>query len=72
MPEFITALHEESAVDMAHGYARSEGRPVCALVSGTMGTQHASMAIYQAFLGQSPIILLIGRDDEHPAVTHGG
>ena len=36
-PEFITALHEESAVDMAHGYARSEGIPVCALIQGTIG-----------------------------------
>ena len=63
MPEFITALHEESAVDMCHGYARSEGRPICALVSGTIGLQHASMAIYQAFLGQSPVIVLIGRED---------
>ncbi len=45
MPEFITALHEESAVDMAHGYARSEGKPVCALIQGTIGLQHASMAI---------------------------
>lgn len=63
MPEFITALHEESAVDMCHGYARSEGKPICALVSGTIGLQHASMAIYQAFLGQSPVIVLIGRED---------
>ena len=63
MPEFITALHEESAVDMAHGYARCEGKPICALVSGTIGLQHASMAIYQAFLGQSPVIVLIGRED---------
>ena len=69
-PEFITALHEESAVDMCHGYARSEGRPICALVSGTIGLQHASMAIYQAFLGQSPVIVLIGRDDLGPRQQH--
>jgi len=69
-PEFITALHEESAVDMCHGYARSEGRPICALVSGTIGLQHASMAIYQAFLGQSPVIVLIGRDNFGPRQQH--
>ena len=63
MPEFITALHEESAVDMAHGYARSEGKPVCTLLSGTIGVQHAAMATYQAFLGRSPVIILVGRDD---------
>ncbi len=61
-PEFITALHEESAVDMAHGYARSEGKPVCALIPGTFGLQHASMSIYEAFLGRAPSIVLVGRE----------
>jgi thiamine pyrophosphate-dependent acetolactate synthase large subunit-like protein len=70
MPEFITALHEESAVDMAHGYARAEGRPVCALIQGTIGLQHASMAIYQAFLGRVPMIVLVGREDKHFLQQH--
>ena len=70
MPEFITALHEESAVDMAHGYARSEGKPVCALIQGTIGLQHASMAIYQAFLGRVPLIVLVGREDKHFLQQH--
>ncbi|MBJ89932.1 MAG: hypothetical protein CMO98_08755 [Woeseia sp.] len=69
-PEFITALHEESAVDMAHGYARSEGKPVCALIQGTIGLQHASMAIYQAFLGRAPLIVLVGREDKHFLQQH--
>jgi len=63
MPEFITALHEESAVDMAHGYGKAEGRPMCALLHGTLGIQHASMAIYQAYYSGTPILLLAGRDD---------
>ena len=63
MPEFITALHEESAVDMAHGYGKSEGRPMCALLHGTLGLQHASMAIYQAYYSGTPVLLLAGRDD---------
>ena len=63
MPEFITALHEESAVDMAHGYGKSEGRPMCALLHGTLGIQHASMAIYQAYYSGTPMLLLAGRDD---------
>ena len=70
MPEFISALHEESAVDMAHGYARSEGKPMCALIQGTIGLQHASMAIYQAFHGRSPMIVLVGRDDKHFLQPH--
>jgi len=63
MPEFITALHEESSVDMAHGYGKAEGRPMCALLHGTLGIQHASMAIYQAYYSGTPILLLAGRDD---------
>jgi len=63
MPEFITALHEESSVDMAHGYAKSEGRPMAVLLHGTLGLMHSSMAIYQAFQYQTPILLLVGRDD---------
>ena len=62
-PEFITALHEETAVDMADGYAKAEGRPMCALLHGTIGLQHASMAIYQAYYAGTPVLLIAGRDD---------
>jgi len=63
MPEFITALHEESAVDMAHGYAKAEGRPMTAMIHGSIGLMHASMAIYQAYQTQTPVVLIVGRDD---------
>jgi len=62
-PEFITALHEMSAVDMASGYGKAEGRPMAALLHGTLGIQNSSMAIFQAFSGQIPMLLLVGRDD---------
>ncbi len=65
MPEFITALHEMSAVDMASGYARAEGKPMAALLHGTLGIQNSSMAIYQAFSGRIPVVLIAGRDDTH-------
>src|SRR5437868_6816362 len=32
MPEFITALHEESSVAMGHGYAKATGKPMMALL----------------------------------------
>jgi thiamine pyrophosphate-dependent acetolactate synthase large subunit-like protein len=63
MPEFITALHEETSVDMANGYGKAEGRPMAALLHGTIGIQHASMAIYQAFYSGTPLLLIAGRDD---------
>jgi len=63
MPEFITALHEDAAVDMANGYGKAEGRPMCALLHGTIGLQHGSMAIYQAYYAGTPMLLIAGRDD---------
>jgi acetolactate synthase I/II/III large subunit len=63
LPEFITALHEETAVDMANGYGKAEGKPMCALLHGTIGLQHASMAIYQAYYSGTPMLLIAGRDD---------
>lgn len=62
-PEFITALHEESAIDMAHGYAKAEGRPMAVMIHGTIGLMHASMAIYQAYQTQTPVLIIAGRDD---------
>ena len=62
MPEFITALHEESAVTMAHGYGKATGRPMCAVLHGTIGVQHAAMSIYQAYYDRTPALLIAGRD----------
>jgi acetolactate synthase-1/2/3 large subunit len=60
MPEFLTACHEESAVAMAHGYAKIEGKPMMALLHGTVGIQHASMAIYNAYADRTPVVMIAG------------
>jgi hypothetical protein len=62
MPEFITALHEESSVAMAHGYAKAEGKPMLALLHGTIGIQHAAMAIYNAYHDRTPVLMIAGND----------
>lgn len=62
-PEFITCLHEETSVDMANGYGKAEGKPMCAMLHGTIGIQHAAMAIYQAFYSGTPMLMIAGRDD---------
>ncbi|MGH9736994.1 MAG: thiamine pyrophosphate-binding protein [Candidatus Acidiferrales bacterium] len=59
-PEFITCCHEESAVGMAHGYFKIEGRPLMVCVHGTVGVQHASMAIYDAFCDRVPLVVVLG------------
>src|SRR5262249_27639486 len=48
-PEFITNCHEESSVAMGHGYFKVEGKPLAVLAHGTVGLQHAAMAIYNAW-----------------------
>src|SRR5665213_617383 len=60
MPEFITCCHEESSVGMGHGYSKIEGKPVCVLAHGTVGLQHASMAIYNAYVDRAPVFMIIG------------
>ncbi|MBZ5694934.1 MAG: twin-arginine translocation signal domain-containing protein [Acidobacteriia bacterium] len=59
-PEFITCCHEESSVGMAHGYAKIEGKPLLVCVHGTVGLQHASMAIYDAFCDRVPVYIILG------------
>jgi acetolactate synthase-1/2/3 large subunit len=62
-PEIITCTHEENAVAMAHGYAKAEGKPILALLHGTIGIQHAAMAIYNAYGDRVPIIMVVGAGD---------
>ena len=59
-PEFITCCHEESAVAMAHGYFKAEGKPMAVLCHGTVGMQHAAMAIYNAYCDRVPVYVLAG------------
>ena len=59
-PEYITCMHEESSVAMANGYAKVEGKPVAICAHGTVGLQHAAMAIYDAFSDHSPVYMILG------------
>ena len=59
-PELLTCCHEESSVAMAHGYAKIEGKPMMVMAHGTVGLQHASMAIYNAFADRVPVYIVIG------------
>src|SRR5262245_9818202 len=59
-PEFLTCCHEESSVAMAHGYAKIEGKPMMVMAHGTVGLQHASMAIYNAYCDRVPVYVVLG------------
>lgn len=70
MPEFLTCLHEESAVAMAHGYAKIEGKPMMTLFHGTVGLQHAAMAIFNAYADRVPVFMVAGLDNAGPVPAH--
>ena len=57
---FITTVHEEASVAMAHGYAKIEGKPMAVGMHATVGLQHGSMAIYNAWCDRVPIFMLVG------------
>ena len=59
-PEFITCCHEESSVAMAHGYAKIEGKPLLVMAHGTVGLQHAAMAVYNAYCDRVPVLIIGG------------
>jgi acetolactate synthase-1/2/3 large subunit len=59
-PEVIFCNHEEISVALAHGYAKAKGKPMIAIVHNMVGLQHASMAIFNAYIDRVPIMVLGG------------
>jgi thiamine pyrophosphate-dependent acetolactate synthase large subunit-like protein len=59
-PELLTCMHEEAAVALAHGYAKAAGKPMGAMIHGSVGVQHAAMAIYNAWVDRVPIVMFAG------------
>ncbi|MFN8059288.1 MAG: thiamine pyrophosphate-binding protein [Vicinamibacterales bacterium] len=59
-PELLTCCHEESSVAMAHGYAKIAGKPMMVMAHGTVGLQHAAMAIYNAYADRVPVYVVLG------------
>jgi len=59
-PEMITCMHEEAAVAIAHGYSKAAGKPMAVAMHGTVGLQHGTMAIYNAWVDRVPIVMFCG------------
>ena len=59
-PEILTCPHEEIAVSMAQGYAKIEGKPMAMICHGTVGLQHATMAMYNSWCDRVPVYVMIG------------
>ena len=63
-PELLTCCHEESSVAMAHGYFKAEGKPLAVAAHGTVGLQHAAMAIYNAWCDRVPVYVILGNHSD--------
>jgi len=57
-PQMLLCVHEESAVAIAHGYAKVTGRAIAAAVHSNVGLQHATMAMFNAWCDRMPVLVL--------------
>jgi thiamine pyrophosphate-dependent acetolactate synthase large subunit-like protein len=57
-PQMLLCLHEESAVAIAHGYAKVTGKAMAAAVHSNVGLFHATMAIFNAWCDRMPVVVL--------------
>src|SRR6478609_2376751 len=59
-PQAIACTHEEISVAMANGYAKIDGKPVLVCAHSTVGAQHATMALFDAYADRVPVYLVPG------------
>jgi acetolactate synthase-1/2/3 large subunit len=57
-PTMMLCQHEETAVQIAHGYAKASGKPMVAILHNLVGLLHANMAIYYAYIDRAPIFII--------------
>ena len=57
-PVMMLCQHEETAVQIAHGYAKASGQPMVAIVHNLVGLLHSNMAIYYAYADRVPVFII--------------
>src|SRR3954469_3716733 len=57
-PQMLLCLHEESAVAIAHGYARAAERSMGVVLHSNVGLMHGTMAIFNAWCDRVPMLSL--------------
>ena len=57
-PTMMLCQHEETAVQIAHGYAKASGEPMVAILHNLVGLLHANMAIYYAYIDRAPVFIV--------------
>jgi acetolactate synthase-1/2/3 large subunit len=57
-PAMLVCQHEETAVQIAHGYAKATGKPMVAILHDLVGLLHANLAIYYAYIDRAPVFII--------------
>jgi len=57
-PVMMLCQHEETAVQIAHGYAKASGKPMVAILHNLVGLLHANLAIYYAYIDRAPVFII--------------
>jgi acetolactate synthase-1/2/3 large subunit len=57
-PVMMLCQHEETAVQIAHGYAKASGKPMVAILHNLVGLLHANMAIYYSYADRAPVFII--------------
>jgi len=57
-PVMMLCQHEETAVQIAHGYAKASGKPMVAIVHNVVGLLHSNLAIYYAYIDRAPVFII--------------
>jgi acetolactate synthase I/II/III large subunit len=57
-PPMLLSQHEKIAVQVAHGYAKACGQPLCVIVHNVVGLLHATMGVYYAYMDRAPVFII--------------
>ena len=56
-PQMVLTVHEETAVAIAHGYAKASDRMMAAALHANIGLMRATMAVYNAWCDRAPVMI---------------
>lgn len=65
-PEIVLVTHEMIAVSMAHGYWKATRKPAVVMLHNLVGLMSGSMAIFNAFCDQVPLLIYGGSGPADP------
>jgi thiamine pyrophosphate-dependent acetolactate synthase large subunit-like protein len=56
-PQMVLTVHEETAVAIAHGYAKASDRMMAVALHANIGLMRATMAVYNAWCDRAPMMI---------------